>query len=221
MKKKRKKQPWEIVLYDRFLTNEKPENPYVVAFLYFIVIFMSLMLVFVVFFQLCQVIGPSMENSLADGDHVLLFRNTQEFKHEDVVVITRGEGNDKFNIIKRVIAVEGDSLKFVLNGDVVEVYRKNKGSADFMRLNESYLKEPMKNMNFTGKYKPDGQPFDIAEGHLFVMGDNRNDSLDSRGPDGQYTVPSVLGKVFIKIDKGSPLEAFLKFLYHEDNAPAR
>lgn len=202
---------------DRFLSQEKPENPYVVAVLYFVVFFMSFLLIFVVFFQLCSVIGPSMENTLQNGDHVLLFRSASSFKQNDIVVITRGEHDDKYNVIKRVIGVAGDTLEFKTENGIVVLYRNGQ------KLNEPYIVEAMKNTGnlFSGQYKPDGGPFTVSEGHLFVMGDNRNNSLDSRGPDGQYPVDSVLGKMWIRVDRGSFLEMFLRFLYNEDNAPAK
>ena len=129
--KKNKKQKWEIVIKDRFLTNEKPENPYVVAFLYFVVFFLSFLLIFVCFFQLCNISGQSMESTYHNGDHVLLLKVTSTYEREDVIVITKDVQNKKTNIIKRVIAVEGDVLIFEpykneeTGEELVAVHRKN------------------------------------------------------------------------------------------------
>lgn len=226
MSKKKKKEKWEIVIKDRFLTNEKPDNPYVTAFLYFIVFFLSFLLIFVCFFQLCSISGHSMENSLYEGEHVLLLKNSSDFKHGDIVVITKdvtvNGKTQKTNIIKRVIGLEGDVLVFKTNDENNEVslLRKSKGSSEDPQLvNESYIKEPM--LKNSGKFSSEfafDTEIPVPEGMVFVMGDNRNHSDDSRLVDGYcFSVSNVLGKSMMKIDKGSVLEFLLKLLYHENN----
>lgn len=220
--KKKKKEPWEVVLKDRFLRNEKPENPYIMAFLYFIVFFLSFLLVFVCFFQLCKVQGSSMQNTLYGGDHVLLFRTTSTYKRGDIVVITKGDENE-YNIIKRVIATEGDALLFHVvdptdKESEVTVQLKKKDSDTFELLEEKFIAEPMKkNQSFRAGFEFDTEIL-IPEKHIFVMGDNRNHSEDSRSEDGAYPISSVYGKSFMKVSKGSILEKLLSFLYHENNA---
>ena len=107
--KKKKKQAWEIVLKDRFLTNNKPDNLYVMALMYFVVFLLSFLLVFVCFFQLCEVRGTSMVNTLHDGDHVLLLKTSKTYKRGDIVVITKDDENKKTktNIIKQVKNIRG------------------------------------------------------------------------------------------------------------------
>ena len=216
-KKRKKKQPWQIVIKDRFLTNEKPENPYLVALLYFFVFFMSFLLVFVCFFQLCDVRQESMMNTLNNGDCVLLLKEASSFKRGDIVVIQKEEEKHTKNIIKRIIGVSGDTLKFVIdsekNDGTVILFLKQSGSETFEIVDEPYIKEPMK--------KDKGFPSDfnfneeivVPEEHIFVMGDNRAVSEDSRGEDGAYPVASICGKSIMKIKKGSILEILLRFLY--------
>lgn len=226
-KRKKKKQPWQIVLKDRFLTNEKPDNPYVVALLYFFVFFMSFLLIFVCFFQLCEVHKESMMNTLHNGDHVLLLKEVSSFKRGDIVVITKdvkvNNKTTKTNIIKRVIGISGDTLKFVLDKEkddgTVLLFLKKKGQSEFRLLSEPYIKEPM-NKNTAGF--PSDFAFDkdiyVSEEHVFVMGDNRAVSEDSRGKDGLYPTSSICGKSIMTIKKGSALEFFLKFLYRDNNS---
>lgn len=225
MAKKHKKQAWEIVLKDRFLTNEKPDNPYVTALLYFVVFFLSFLLVFVCFFQLCEVRGNSMLNTLQNGDHVLLLKVSETYERNDTVVITKDRGDGtSMNIIKRVVGVGGDTLKFDLidpsaSDSEVRLSIKYAGTDEFVVLNETYIAEPMqRNMSFPSSFTF-GEEIEVDKGFVFVMGDNRNHSEDSRA-DGAYAVQNVYCKSILTVPKGSLLEWLLKLLYHENNAAA-
>ncbi len=225
--KKQKKQPWQIVLKDRFLTNEKPDNPYAVALLYFTVFFLSFLLVFVCFFQLCAIRGDSMLTTLHNGDHVLLLRESSSFDRGDIVVITKGQEDKKVNIVKRIIGVAGDTLRFDEDrehteaGTRIVLFLKKRNSDTFVRQEESYIREPMQK----GKGFPDsfqyGKEIEVPAGHVFVMGDNRNISEDSRATSGDgslsfFPLEAIYGKSVLTIPKGSALEYLLKILYHEN-----
>ena len=234
MKKKQKKQAWEVVLKDRFLTNNKPDNPYVTAIMYFLVIFLSGLLIFVCFFQLCAISGTSMMNTLKDGDHVLLLETKGSYNRGNIVVITKGD-TKKTNIIKRIIAVGGDTIMFTLNDDdTVNLLLKKENESDFTKVDESkYIKEPMQKSSFrdiNNQVWKDAKEVEntlpgefyfnkeikIDENKFFVMGDNRNVSEDSRR-DGVYDETNIHRKAVLTIKKGSFLEFILKILYHEDN----
>ena len=225
-KKKKKKQPWQIVLKDRFLTNEKPDNPYVVALLYFFVFFMSFLLVFVCFFQLCEVHKESMMNTLHNGDHVLLLKEVSSYKRGDIVVIQKeiqvNGTKTTTNIIKRIIGVAGDTLLFHIdtekNDGTVVLYMKKAGEESFSVYEEPYIKEPMnrETVGFPSDFAFDTE-IHIPEEHFYVMGDNRAVSEDSRAKNEMYTYKNMCGKSVMTIKKGSLLELLLQFLYRNNN----
>ncbi len=124
-----------------------------------------ILLVFVFIFRVVGVVGDSMNPTLQSGDWLTISSVNKSYEKGDIVVITQPNGSNE-PLIKRVIAVGGDTLdidftlgKVRVNGDVI---------------NEPYILEPT---NRRGDFNG---PVTIPEGYVFVMGDNRNDSLDSR-----------------------------------------
>ena len=116
-------------------------------------------------------------------------------KRGDVVVISRNTENStvvgsyKEPIIKRVIATEGDIVDIDFSKGIVYVNNE--------ALNEPYIKEPTTRM---GDVK---FPLVVKENCIFVLGDNRNDSKDSRsseiGEDGQVDIKYVLGHAILRV----------------------
>ena len=150
-----------------------------------------ILLIFLFCFRIAVVDGDSMKDTLVDGDYVLLLNRmiSGDPKPGDIVVISTTYENGK-PIIKRVIATEGQEVNIdPVSGAV---------SVDGIVLDEPYIKEMIDRFYDGVEY-----PLIVKEGCLFVMGDNRNNSTDSRSTlIGQIDCREVIGKAFFRIFPG-------------------
>ena len=138
--------------------------------------------VFIVFFfRIISISGVSMLNTLHDFDKVLVKVFSYRPKCGDVVIIRKGQYINQ-PIVKRIIATEGQSISIDYKNQAIIV--------NGVKIREDYLKEPMIYQN------DDYIPPKIPKGYCFVMGDNRNKSLDSRsGAVGLIENKNIIGKV--------------------------
>ena len=159
----------------------------------------GIMLVFMLLFRMVIVEGSSMYSTLWDGDWLLVLSSTlyQEPEYGDIIVACKDSFNDGEAIIKRVIATEGQRVDIDFDAGIVYV--------DGAPLQEDYtytLTNLREGMTF---------PVIVEEGCVFVMGDNRNGSLDSRNPMiGMIDRREILGKALFLIYPGTsegPTEA--------------
>lgn len=148
--------------------------------------FVIIALVFTFAFRLVGVDGESMTNTLQHGDWLLTCNKT-EYVQGDIVVVT-AETYFQKPLIKRVIAVGGQTVD--IDYDTATVY------VDGEALDEPYVKEDYLIMK--GEYRE--FPYEVPEGYLFCMGDNRNGSSDSRSDlVGPIDERQILGKAFIRV----------------------
>ena len=145
-------------------------------------------LVFVFFFRLNGVSGSSMYPTLVDKDYLVLESNFlyRDAKQGDIVVLYTPpfSENDEL-LVKRVIAVGGQTVDIDFNAGVVYV--------DGQALDEPYTFEPTY-LSYAEYGKALDYPVTVPEGELFVMGDNRDRSDDSRVSVGFVPMENLVGK---------------------------
>ena len=143
-------------------------------------------LVFVFVVRIMDVHGSSMEPTFLNGDRLLVSDLFYEPSRGDIVVFKKDSYNDNRALVKRVIAVAGDVVNIDFDNGIVYV----NGDA----LEEDYIKELTKTkIDFIG-------PQTVPANCLFVMGDNRNGSTDSRDKRiGMVDKRLVIGKVLLVV----------------------
>lgn len=161
-----------------------------VLYLHDLVIYVSvILLAFLLLLRVIVVDGDSMFSTLWDGDYLLLVSNLLYPNPDagDIVVVSKQSFDDGKPIVKRVIATEGQIVDIDFENGIVYV--------DGLPIQEDYVNTP------TNRQEGMSFPIIVDKGCYFVMGDNRNNSRDSRSPDiGQIDRREILGKaIFLMI----------------------
>lgn len=171
-------------------------------------------LVFNIYFISIYVEGESMYPTLTgapapdeEGGDFIFVDVTKKPDYGDIVVLKKTEGGRSYNIIKRAIAFEGDSL-FMDGG---KLYLKRSGESGYTLIDEPYVdsanNSPLLNINSFSAHV-------VGEGGIFLLGDNRNASHDSR-MDGDYPIKNLVGVTtewsLAYKDKITSLYTFFKF----------
>ncbi len=150
--------------------------------------------IFAFFVRLIDVRGTSMNPTLNNGDKMLVSGLFYSPKAGDVVVFKKDEYDPERALVKRVIATEGQVINIDFDNGIVYV--------DGEAIQEDYIMEPTTNkIDFIG-------PQTVPEGCVFVMGDNRNASTDSRKTEiGMVDSRLILGKAYFVIYPLSQMRA--------------
>ena len=151
--------------------------------------------IFTFVIRMMGVDGHSMLNTLQHGDRLLVVNSMlyHDYKYDDIVILRKNGVFDDDPIVKRVIAVEGQTVDIDFAEGIVYV--------DGEALEEDYIREPT--------YTAEGTefPLTVPEGSIFVMGDNRNGSSDSRDYRlGTVDTRYVIGKAAFLIFPGPDYE---------------
>lgn len=179
---------------ERFKSKAAEVRDYVIVIL--VAIFISLLCRQYVFAR--EVVdGHSMMSTLKDKDVTFvekLSRYSNSVKKGEIVTFQSGDENHSI-YVKRVIGLPGDTIE-LLNG---KVYLNGK------ELEEPYLKKG----TYTGgeEFLREGQRYKVPEGHIFVLGDNREKSEDSRGI-GPVAYKALDGHVIIRVYPFNEIKVF-------------
>lgn len=170
------------------LKAEKKVNPIKEIISWVVYIAFIIVLTYVILHYVGQrtvVSGPSMNDTLQDGDNLIVDKLSYRFgeiKRFDIVVF-EFQGSDTY-FIKRVIGLPNETVQ--IQGD--DIYINGE------LLEEDYGKEPMQSAGIAA------ETITLGDDEYFVLGDNRNDSTDSRAPEvGKVPRDYIVGRAFIRI----------------------
>ena len=140
-------------------------------------------ILFIFFVRIIDVNGASMNPTLYNGDKMLVSDLFYKPQRGDVVVFKTDSYDPNKALVKRVIATEGEEINIDFENGIVYV--------DNVPIEERYINElTYTKLDFIG-------PKTVPEGCVFVMGDNRNASTDSRKKEiGMVDERMILGKVY-------------------------
>lgn len=136
--------------------------------------------------QRTHVNGDSMNVTLEDGDNLIVDKLSYRFKDPERydIIVFPYRYQEKTYYIKRIIGLPGETVQ-IIDGMVY---------IDGEMLPESYGKEVMEYAGIAS------EPIELAEDEYFVLGDNRNNSSDSRDPSvGNVHKDQIIGKAFVRI----------------------
>ena len=155
--------------------------------IYLLVVLCAAYLILTYVGQRTQVSGSSMETTLSDGDNLLVDKITYRFsepKRFDIIVFPFQYDTDTY-YIKRIIGMPGETVQIDYDGNIYI-----NGSL----LEESYGREVIQNPGRAA------EPITLGKDEYFVMGDNRNNSSDSRDPSvGNIHRKDIIGRAWVRI----------------------
>ena len=160
----------------------------ILGWIFYIIVILVLTYVIITYVgQRTSVSGSSMETTLSDGDQLLVDKLSYRFqnpKRFDIIVFPY-QYEENVYYIKRIIGLPGETVQIGTDGTIY---------IDGQVLEEGYGKEVMLSPGRAG------EPITLGEDEYFVLGDNRNNSSDSREPSvGNIHRDQIIGKAWVRI----------------------
>ena len=155
--------------------------------IYIAVVFVITYLVITYVGQRTEVIGTSMEYTLSDGDNLIVDKISYRFHDPERfdIIVFPFQYDENVYYIKRIIGLPGETVQIGTDGTIY---------IDGQVLEEGYGKEVMLSPGRAG------EPITLGEDEYFVLGDNRNNSSDSREPSvGNIHRDQIIGKAWVRI----------------------
>ena len=172
---------------------EKPDwKKTLLVYAHDVLYLLAILVLFSLVLRVVVVEGTSMNNTLKDGDYLFVLSNVfyRNPKQGDVIVASKESFDNGAPIVKRVIATEGQKVDIDFYEGIVYV--------DDIPLDEPYTLTP------TSLYEGIDFPLIVGDNCIFVLGDNRNGSRDSRHPSiGMIDKREVIGKVIFLFIPGT------------------
>ena len=150
-----------------------------------------IILIFIFLFRIVTVDGHSMDSTLSDKDRVIISHLNYDPKNDDIVVVNSSVLNK--TLIKRVIGIAGDTVKIDYNINTVYVNGK---AISNEHIDNTMLDKGMFDPSF--KISDGVYEYKVPENSIFIMGDNRNNSTDSRTI-GFISKDDVMGHVIFRL----------------------
>lgn len=183
---------------DRPLTKEELRHEIISTVVYLLVVFVLIFLFIHYVGQRTVVSGSSMENTLSNGDNLIIDKISYRFRDPErfEVVVFPYKLDEKTFFIKRVIGLPGETVYIDAKGTIY---------INGEKLEENYGREVIANPGLASS------EITLAEDEYFVLGDNRNNSEDSRFDDvGNIKRSDLIGRAWVRIYPFSEMGAVNK-----------
>lgn len=164
-------------------------------------------------FALCRVDGESMNPTLDNLQLVMVERHKSEIRRGDVIVFTKtgltDSNGNRVQFIKRTVAVAGDTFSFARNGNGVLLYVNGEPRENDFGMHASYWNNASA-MTFALDVD-----YTVPQGKIVALGDNRNNSRDSRYADIGYVdiETELVGRADVFLEIGSLTEWIVELIY--------
>ena len=157
----------------------------------FVIAMSVVLIIFSFFFRQTVVDGDSMMNTLQNGERLLITNCFYTPERSDIIVFQTTETGRKYPLVKRIIALEGDTVRIEKDGIYVNGELLSEPYVYTTDPNYVYRDGLMNRFDL-------GREYTVPLDHIFVLGDHRDYSADSRSF-GFIPENSILGHVFLRI----------------------